>query len=67
TGWLYTPGQLDELRSYVQDLIGDDAKRAAFAEAALRSVQGRTWSSICEQLVRHYEDVIAARAPLALR
>ncbi|WP_422935868.1 glycosyltransferase family 4 protein [Sinomonas sp. P47F7] len=66
TGWLYTPGQLNELRSYVQDLIGDDAKRAAFAEAALQSVQGRTWSSICDQLVRHYEDVIAARAPLAL-
>lgn len=67
TGWLYTPGDLDELRSYVQDLIGDDAKRAAFAEAALRGVQGRTWRSICEQLVHHYDDVIAARVPLALR
>ncbi|KHL01062.1 glycosyltransferase family 4 protein [Sinomonas humi] len=67
TGWLYTPGHLDELRSYVQDLIGDDAKRAAFAEAALRSVQGRTWSTICDQLVRHYDDVITARASLAVR
>ncbi|WP_138443218.1 glycosyltransferase family 4 protein [Sinomonas susongensis] len=67
TGWLYTPGRLDELRSYVQDLIGDDAKRAAFAEAALRSVQGRTWSSISAQLVRHYDEVIAARASLAVR
>lgn len=67
TGWLYTPGNLNELRSYVQDLIGDDAKRAAFAEAALRSVQGRTWPVICGQLVRHYDDVIAARAPLAVR
>ncbi|MDQ4504197.1 glycosyltransferase family 1 protein [Sinomonas sp. ASV322] len=67
TGWLYTPGQLNEMRSYVQDLIGDDAKRAAFAEAALRTVQGRTWSSICDQLVGHYEDVIAARALVAQR
>jgi phosphatidylinositol alpha 1,6-mannosyltransferase len=67
TGWLYTPGSLNELRSYVQDLIGDDAKRAAFAEAALRSVQGRTWSSICAELVGHYDDLIAARAPLAVR
>lgn len=67
TGWLYTPGNLNELRSYVQDLIGDDAKRAAFAEAALRSVKGRTWPVICGQLVRHYDDVIAARAPLAVR
>lgn len=67
TGWLYAPGNLDELRSYVRDLIGDDAKRAAFAEAAVQSVQGRTWPSICGELVRHYDDVIAARAPLAVR
>ncbi|MEA5456335.1 glycosyltransferase family 1 protein [Sinomonas sp. JGH33] len=67
TGWLYTPGRLDEMRSYVQDLIGDDAKRAAFAEAALRTVQGRTWSSICDQLVGHYEDVIAARTLVSQR
>jgi phosphatidylinositol alpha 1,6-mannosyltransferase len=67
TGWLYTPGHLNELGSYVQDLIGDDAKRAAFAEAARLSVQARTWPSICSQLVRHYDDVIAARAPLAVR
>ncbi|BCT75315.1 glycosyl transferase [Sinomonas cyclohexanicum] len=61
TGWLYTPGDLAQLRSYALDLLGDDAKRAAFAESAWRSVQGRTWRAIGEQLVGHYEDVISQR------
>ncbi|GAB4100812.1 glycosyltransferase family 1 protein [Sinomonas halotolerans] len=65
TGWLYTPGRLDELRSYAQDLLGDDAKRAAFAEAAWRSVQGRTWHGISEELIGHYQDVIAHRSTVA--
>jgi phosphatidylinositol alpha 1,6-mannosyltransferase len=65
TGWLYTPGRLDELRSYALDLLGDDAKRAAFAAAARRSVRGRSWRAISEQLIGHYEAVIARRASLA--
>ncbi|GHG49228.1 glycosyl transferase [Sinomonas cellulolyticus] len=62
TGWLYTPGDLGQLRAYALDLLGDDAKRAAFAEAAWRSVQGRSWRAIGEQLIHHYEDVISQRA-----
>lgn len=61
TGWLYTPGDLAQLRSYALDLLGDDAKRAAFAEAARRSVQGRSWRAISAQLIRHYDDVISER------
>ncbi|WP_285727332.1 glycosyltransferase family 4 protein [Psychromicrobium xiongbiense] len=57
TGWLYTPGNLAELRAYVQDLAGDDAKRAAFAHAAHASVQGRTWTAVCGQLIEHYQEV----------
>ncbi|OFI37679.1 alpha-mannosyltransferase [Arthrobacter sp. SW1] len=59
TGWLYEPGSLDQLRAYVQDLVGDDAKRRAFGAAALASVQGRTWPALSAELVRHYESVIA--------
>ncbi|MCA4135557.1 glycosyltransferase family 1 protein [Arthrobacter sp. M4] len=58
TGWLYKPGDLAELRAYVQDLTGDDAKRRAFGSAALASVQGRTWPALCADLVRHYTEVI---------
>lgn len=59
TGWLYEPGNLTQLRDYVQDLMGDDAKRRAFATAATASVQGRTWPVLSADLVRHYNEVIA--------
>nr|WP_217509427.1 glycosyltransferase family 1 protein [Pseudarthrobacter sp. C4D7] len=59
TGWLYEPGDLAAMRTRVQDLVGDDAKRRAFAAAAHASVQGRTWPALCTELVQHYADVIA--------
>lgn len=60
TGWLYTPGNLHELRAYAMDLIGDDAKRAAFASAAFDQVQGRSWTVVGDQLMEHYRHAIAA-------
>ncbi|ALO66760.1 alpha-mannosyltransferase [Arthrobacter alpinus] len=60
TGWLYTPGKLHELRAYAVDLIGDDAKRAAFAAAAFDQVQGRSWAVLGDQLMEHYRHAIAA-------
>jgi len=60
TGWLYEPGDLSAMRARVQDLMGDDAKRRAFAAAAHASVQERTWPALCTELVQHYTDVIAA-------
>ncbi|NSX35394.1 glycosyltransferase family 1 protein [Pseudarthrobacter oxydans] len=65
TGWLYEPGDLSGLRSHVLDLMGDDAKRRAFAAAAHASVQDRTWPVLCGELVRHYEQVIAAESAKA--
>jgi phosphatidylinositol alpha 1,6-mannosyltransferase len=59
TGWLYEPGDLSAMRARVQDLIGDDAKRRAFAAAAHDSVQDRTWPALCTELMQHYADVIA--------
>ena len=61
TGWLYEPGNLAELRRHVLDLMGDDAKRRAFAAAAHASVQGRTWPTLSAELVRHYRDVLSGR------
>ena len=63
TGWLYEPGQLDQLRRFVVDLVGDDAKRAAFSATAFESVQGRTWPVLCELLVEQYEQVVRDRIP----
>ncbi|WP_434995265.1 glycosyltransferase family 4 protein [Arthrobacter sp. Ld5] len=66
TGWLYDPGNLAQLRHQVIDLVGDDAKRAAFSAAALASVQGRTWPVLCEALIQHYEETISDHALLRL-
>lgn len=59
TGWLYTPGMLDELREHATDLLFDDAKRAAFGAAALESVRKRTWPVLAEQLRGFYHQAIA--------
>ncbi|MDP9986710.1 glycosyltransferase family 1 protein [Arthrobacter sp. FW306-05-C] len=64
TGWLYEPGDLSGMRARVQDLVGDDAKRRAFATAAHASVQDRTWPALCSELIHHYEEAIAA-VPMA--
>ncbi|GAA1452801.1 phosphatidylinositol alpha 1,6-mannosyltransferase [Nesterenkonia lacusekhoensis] len=58
TGWLYQPGDLQGLRSAVQHLTGDDAARARFSAAAWSAVQGRSWESICNQLVGHYSRAV---------
>lgn len=55
-GWLYRPGDLVDLRARVEDLVGDDAKRRAFAAAARESVRDRTWDALCRELVAHYEE-----------
>lgn len=54
TGWLYPPGDLNALRDHAADLLGDDAKRAAFSRAAIQQVQGRSWDVVCAQLVDLY-------------
>lgn len=55
-GWLYRPGDLADMRARVSDLVGDDAKRRAFAAAARESVRDRTWDALGRQLVGHYEE-----------
>lgn len=60
TGWLYRPGDLDDLRARVLDLVGDDAKRRAFAIAARGSVEHRSWSRLGDELLGHYRDALVA-------
>ena len=63
TGWLYRPGDLADLRARVLDLTGDAGKRRAFAVEARDSVAHRTWASLGDELLGHYSDAIAMRAP----
>ncbi|ATG53256.1 alpha-mannosyltransferase [Brachybacterium vulturis] len=58
TGWLFTPGMLDELRDRARDLLFDDAKRRAFGRAAEESVRRRIWPVVAEQLRGYYLQAI---------
>lgn len=61
-GWLYRPGDLDDMRMRVADLVGDARKRRAFGEAGREAVQGRSWASVCDQLLKHFDDARVLRA-----
>jgi phosphatidylinositol alpha 1,6-mannosyltransferase len=46
------------LRAAVLALTDDDALRRRFGLAARRSVLRRTWSTVCDELLAHYAEVI---------
>lgn len=60
TGYLYRPGDLDDLRARVQTLVDEPTRRAAFAAAARASVAHRTWGALGDELLQHYRSVIDA-------
>lgn len=47
----------EALRSAVATLAADPALRERFGAAARRSVLGRTWSAVCDELLEHYSAV----------
>ena len=53
-GWLYRPGDLEDLRMRVVDLTGDLRKRRAFGRAGRAAVEGRSWQAVCDQLLGHF-------------
>ena len=61
TGWLYRPGDVDDLRERVLDLVGDAYKRTAMGQAARAAVEHRTWSHIGDLLFDHYDSVRVSR------
>jgi phosphatidylinositol alpha 1,6-mannosyltransferase len=60
-GWLYRPGDLDDLRMRVADLVGDARKRHAFGAAGRTSVEGRSWERVCDELLGHFEEARTLR------
>jgi phosphatidylinositol alpha 1,6-mannosyltransferase len=58
-GFLYEPGDGDDLGGYVDRLARDAAFRRRMGRAARRSVEGRSWDAVNRLLVDHYRDVAA--------
>lgn len=58
TGLFSDPEHPESIRDAVRTLIGDPAARARIGEAGRRAVLGRTWESLGDQLIAHYEQTI---------
>ncbi|WP_046731979.1 glycosyltransferase family 4 protein [Streptomyces humi] len=64
TGFLVPPRDAGAVREAVASLVADARLRTAFGAAARATVEGRTWAAVGDQLIGHYEDVLAARRPV---
>jgi phosphatidylinositol alpha 1,6-mannosyltransferase len=62
TGFLYNPLDQRELRATVELLARDPALRHRLGEAGRRSVLGRSWETVCDQLIAHYAKVVARQS-----
>ncbi|MGW7383657.1 glycosyltransferase family 4 protein [Streptomyces sp. NPDC054794] len=61
TGFLVPPRDGDAVRDAVATLATDRGLRTAFGATARATVEGRTWAAVGNQLIAHYEDVLAHR------
>ena len=58
-GFLFEPGDTAALRTLVATLAADPALRRRMGEAGRRAVLGRSWGTVCGELMGHYERTIA--------
>lgn len=65
-GLLYRPEDVRGLRAAVATLVDDDAMRLRMGASARRSVEGRTWASVGDELIEHYA-AACGRTPLLTR
>ncbi|MFI0811465.1 glycosyltransferase family 4 protein [Streptomyces echinatus] len=61
TGLLVPPCDATAVQEAVRALAADPARRAAYGAAARAMVEGRTWAAVGDQLIAHYDDVLATR------
>jgi phosphatidylinositol alpha 1,6-mannosyltransferase len=61
TGFLVPPRDPAAVRDAVWSLAADPEMRASFGVTARAMVEGRTWAAVGDQLIGHYENVLAAR------
>jgi phosphatidylinositol alpha 1,6-mannosyltransferase len=58
TGFLYAPGDSVEMRGAVELLARDPALRRRMGEAGRRGVLGRSWETVCDELLGRYAKAI---------
>ncbi|MFE1194596.1 glycosyltransferase family 4 protein [Streptomyces olivaceoviridis] len=61
TGLLVPPRDAAAVQEAVRALAADPARRAAYGATARATVEGRTWAAVGDQLIAHYDDVLADR------
>ncbi len=61
-GYLFSPADDQDLRASVGALASDSPLRRRMGEAGRRAVLGRTWETVCDELIGHYERIILDRA-----
>lgn len=61
-GYLYEPGDDKGLRELVRGLVADERLRLRMGEAGRRTVLGRSWNAVCDELIGHYQSVISGVA-----
>ena len=66
-GFLYGAGNESELRSTVELLAREPALRLRMGEAGRRAVLGRSWETVCDELIGHYARVVAKKIAVAER
>jgi phosphatidylinositol alpha 1,6-mannosyltransferase len=64
TGFLVTPGDPAALAAAVAWLAADPQLRAAQGRAGRQMVLGRSWPALCDELIGHYEAVLATAGAL---
>ena len=58
-GLLFPPGQPELMRQAVMELAADAGLRARMGVSARRSVEGRTWTAVGDELIGHYSALLA--------
>lgn len=59
TGLLYEPDDTGDLRRRVAELVSDPVLRARYGAAAREIVLSRSWTSVCDELLGHYDAVLS--------
>ncbi len=65
TGLLFQPDDTEDLRHQVSELVTNKAMREQYGKNARDVVLSRSWASVCDQLLDHYDTALTPYRGLA--